>query len=151
MLLCIPSISLFFCVAFDPKWSKALVIQPTILATHDHPCNEPEEWSIRSRRGAWSMWIMLDGRARWVRQNQPTQRLSPGDLLLRWRGIGGHLELQPGCFLRGIEFDIIDRPRRPHHNYGWQPISGNQPAPKKKLVKIHRISSMTVSPCKLVA
>ena len=41
------------------------------------------------------------------------------------------LELQPGCFLRGIEFDIIDRPRRPHHNYGWQPISGNQPAPKK--------------------
>jgi AraC family mar-sox-rob regulon transcriptional activator len=79
------------------------------------------------------MWIMIDGRAPWVRKGHPTERLGPGSLLLRWRGVGGHLELKPGCFIRGIEFDIADRPRQPHPQYGWEPVpgSGGQPSPKR--------------------
>ena len=128
-------------------------VQPFILATHDHPCLEDELWPLKGRRGSWSLWMLLDGRAKWMRKGHDPVLIGKGQALLRWRGIGGHLQLPMGSVIRGVEFDMALRERVAHECYGWQPLSGSGPArhqsPGTFLGKTHHISSMALWPCAL--
>ena len=78
-------------------------------------------------RGRCGYYLMVE--RKWMRKGHDPVLIGKGQALLRWRGIGGHLQLPMGSIIRGVEFDMVLRERVAHERYGWQPLERIWPCP----------------------